>query len=112
MQTFVATVSALIGGAPIIRTELALHIADAMISPVWVVGGVLLWRRKAFGYVAGLGLLFQASMLFVGLIIVLLIQPLMTTASFAPIDILVVFAMSIICFIPLGLFTRGAVKNT
>jgi len=50
---------------PIAETELALHISDFLITPAWIIGGVLLWRRKEFGYVIGLGLLFQASMLFI-----------------------------------------------
>jgi hypothetical protein len=78
-----AIVQALISQTAIAETELALHVADFLITPAWVVCGVLLWQRKAFGYVAGLGLLFQASMLFIGLI----------------------------CFIPFALFIRGVVSN-
>ncbi len=104
-------INALIRQTPIAETELALHTADFLISPAWVVCGVLLWRRKAFGYVAGLGLLFQASMLFIGLIIVLLLQPLLTAAPFVLIDVVVIFTMGLICFIPLALFVRGVVSN-
>ena len=57
---------------------------------------------------AGLGLLFQASMLFIGLIIFLLLQPILTQAPLALVDIVVVFVMGLICFIPFGLFLRGA----
>ena len=62
-------VNALTSQTPIAETELALHASDFLITPAWVIGGVLLWRRKEFGYVTGLGLLFQASMLFIALII-------------------------------------------
>jgi len=107
-----AIVQALISQTPIAETELALHVADFLIAPAWVVCGVLLWQRKAFGYVAGLGLLFQASMLFIGLIIVLLLQPFLTAAPFSLVDVVVVFAMGLICFIPFALFIRGVVSST
>jgi len=111
VQATVAMVGALLSEEPVVQTELALHIADCMISPVWVIGGVLLWRRKEFGYVAGLGLLFQASMLFVGLIIVLLLQPFLTATPFSLVDVVVVCVMGLICFIPLGLFLRGVISS-
>ena len=107
VQASVAVLGALVGEAPVLRTDLALHIADAVISPVWVVGGVLLWRRVGLGYVAGLGLLFQASMLFVGLLVVLVLQPFLTTKPFPLVDVVVVLAMGSICFVPLALFWRG-----
>jgi hypothetical protein len=106
-----AIVQALISQTALAETELALHVADFLITPAWVVCGVLLWQRKAFGYVAGLGLLFQASMLFIGLIIVLLLQPFLTAAPFNLVDVVVVFAMGLICFIPFALFIRGVVSN-
>ena len=37
--------------------DLAVNISDLLISPVWIAGGLLLWRRKAYGFVTGLGLL-------------------------------------------------------
>lgn len=107
VQASAAIIGALVGEAPVVRTDLALHIADAVISPVWVVGGVLLWRRAGLGYVAGLGLLLQASMLFVGLIVVLVLQPFLTTTPFSLVDVVVVLAMGLVCFVPLALFWRG-----
>jgi len=101
-------VGALISRAPVAPVELALHVSDFMLAPAWVIGGVLLWRREPLGYVAGLGLLFQASTLFIGLIVVLILQPLMTAAPFALIDVLAVFVMGLVCFVPLALFVRGA----
>ena len=105
-------INALISQSPITKTELALHTADFLISPAWVICGLLLWQRKALGYVAGLGVLFQASMLFIGLIIVLLIQPFLTTAPFVLVDVVVVFIMGLVCFIPFALFIRGVVSNS
>lgn len=104
-------VSALINGTMIAETELATDASDFLITPAWVVGGILLWRREEFGYVVGLGLLFQASMLFIALIIFLLLQPFLTTAPFAIADVIVVFSMGLICFIPSALFVRGVVSR-
>jgi len=106
-----AMVHALTSWTPIAETELALHASDFLITPAWVIGGVLLWRRKEFGYVTGLGLLFQGSMLFVGLIIFLLLQPFLTAAPFALADVVVTFILGLICFLPFALFVRGVVSN-
>lgn len=103
-------VGALTNGTALVETELAVNIADFLTTPAWVIGGILLWRRKMFGYVSGLGLLFQGSMLFVALIIFLLLQPLLTSAPFAFTDVLVIAVMGLVCFIPFGMFVRGAIK--
>lgn len=107
LQVFAAMFSSIINQTPIIEIDLAVHISDFLISPALLIGGTLLWRRKEFGYVSGLGLLFQASMLFVGLIMFLIIQPILTSTPLLLGDLLVVGIMSLICFIPLGLFIRG-----
>jgi hypothetical protein len=92
---------------PIAKPELAVHIADSLITPAWVIGGILLWQRKELGYVTGLGLFFQASMLFIGLIAFLMLQPLVTDANFRPFDVFAIFIMGLFCFVPLVLFVRG-----
>ena len=61
-----------------------------------IAGGMLLWRRKALGFVAGTGLLFQTSMLFVGLIAILILQPMLTGVDFSLIDVLVVTIMGMV----------------
>lgn len=100
-------VNGLVSKTPIAGPELALQVSDFIISPAWVIGGILLWRREPLGYVTGAGLLFQASMLFIGLIVFLLLQPLLTAAPFALADVIVVLAMGLVCFIPFGLYVRG-----
>ncbi|MGD9030733.1 MAG: hypothetical protein PVG25_13080 [Anaerolineae bacterium] len=100
-------VQGLLGQTPIAGAERALHVADLVISPALIVGGLLLWRREPLGYVAGTGLLFQASMLFIGLITILLLLPLLTAVPFRPVDTIVVFAMGLVCFVPFALFLRG-----
>ena len=108
VRVIVVMVSAIIDQAPVPATEFALNIADLLISPALVIGGVLLWRREALGYVTGLGLLFQESMLFIGLIFILILRPFMTAAQFMLGDVLVIFVMGMVCFIPFVLFVRGA----
>jgi hypothetical protein len=103
-------VGALTSGTPLVETELAVNIADFLTTPAWVIGGILLWKRKEFGYVTGLGLLFQGSMLFIALIIFLLLQPLLTDAPFVIADVILIAVMGLICFIPFGMFVRGAIK--
>jgi len=104
-------VNALLSQTPVAAVELALHVTDFLIAPALVIGGVLLWRREALGYVTGLGLLFQASMLFIGLIFILLIGPFITEAQFVLIDVLVVSVMGMVCFIPFALFVRGVASR-
>jgi hypothetical protein len=103
-------VLALANQTSIESTELAVLIADFLISPAMIIGGILLWRRKALGYVSGTGLLFQSSMLFIGLIIFMILQPLITSATFILIDVVIVFIMGLVCFIPFGLFVRGVIS--
>lgn len=111
LRVVAVILAALASQAPVTETELALHVADLLITPTWVIGGMLLWRRTELGYVVGLGLLFQASMLFVALIVVLMVQPLLTTAPFALADVVVIAAMGLVCFVPFALFARGVVSK-
>jgi hypothetical protein len=100
-------VYALISGAELAKTDLAVNVSDFVTTPAWVIGGLLLWRRTALAYVAGLGLLFQGSLLFVALIIFLLLQPLLTGSPLAVVDIAVIAVMGLICFVPFARYARG-----
>ena len=103
---------ALIDQTPLPLSELGVLIADLVLSALWIAGGALLLRRLPLGYVSGLGLLFAASMLFIGLIVYLLLQPILMGVQFALIDVLVVFIMGMVCFIPFTLFLRGVASST
>ena len=92
-------------------SQIGVLIADIVISVPFVAGGGLLLRRSSLGYVSGLGLLFVASMLFIGLIMVLLLQPVLTDAPFVLVDTIVVFTMGLICFVPFGLFVRKVITS-
>ena len=86
-------------------------VADLITTPAWIVGGILLWRKQPHGYLSGVGLLFQASMLFVGLLIFFILQPILYAVPFPTSDFMVIFVMSLVCFIPFGLFVRGIAKS-
>jgi hypothetical protein len=111
LRVIVVVVDAVVRGVVVADAELAVSVADFWIAPAWVIGGFLLWRRAEFGYVAGLGLLFQGSMLFVALIAFLLVQPLLTTAPFVLADVLVVAAMGLVLVVPFVLSVRGVVAR-
>ena len=102
---------ALTGGTAIAQTDLAINISDFLISPALIIGGISLWRQKALGYLSGLGLLFQASMLCVGLILFMLLQPILAEELLVITDVLVVFGMGLICFVPFALFLRDAASK-
>ena len=102
---------AMINQTSLPRSEVALQVSDFLLTFSWVICGVLLWQRKSFGYVTGLGLLFQGSMLFIGLIIFLFLQPVLTDAPFVLLDVIVIFIMGLITFVPFGLFVRGVISS-
>ncbi len=85
----------------------AVNIADLLVAPVWVTAGLLLWKKRSFGYLSGAGLFFQASMLFVGLLVFFILQPFVTSVPFPLSDFLVVAFMSLFCFVPFGLYLHG-----
>ena len=97
------------GEASLTAGEFGTLFADLVLSAAWIAGGVLLLRHKPLGYASGLGLLFAGSMLFIGLILILILQPLLTEATFVLTDVIVVFVMGLICFVPFGLYLRGVV---
>ncbi len=108
---FLRSIGQVAGGAAPLSPEFAVAVADLLVTPVWVIGGVLLWRRRAAGYALGAGLLFQASLLFVGLLIFFLLQPLLLGEPFPVEDFVVIFGMGLVCFIPFGLFVRGMLRS-
>jgi hypothetical protein len=97
----------LLTGAPVAISDRALHIADLIIAPALVIGGLLLWRRRPLGYVAGVGLLFQVNMLFVGVIAVLILQPLFSSEPLRLDEIGVLAVMWLVGLIPFVLFARS-----
>lgn len=86
-------------------------VADGLTTPLWILGGLYLWRKHPLGYVSGAGLLFQASMLFVGLLAFFILQPFMASAPFPLVDLIVILVMGLVVFIPFGLFARVVVRE-
>jgi hypothetical protein len=95
------------GLAAIERAKAAVDIADFLFTPAWVAAGVLLWRRRALGYAAGPAVLFQASLLFVGLIAYMMVLPVFAGGAVKAVDLAVVAAMSLVCLAPMGMVLRG-----
>jgi hypothetical protein len=102
-----AIVGALVAGEALPPAECA----DLLTAPLWVTGGVALWRRRAMGYVAGAGLLFQANLLFMALLVYFVLQPFVAGVPFPAEDFVVIFMMGFVCFVPFGLFVRGIAKT-
>ena len=92
-------------------TDVGVAIADLVLSTLLFIGGILLFQRKPLGYASGMGLLFAASALFIGVILVVLLQPHLTNAPFVADDVVVLSGMALICFIPTRLFMRGTLSK-
>jgi hypothetical protein len=95
----------------ILPIEFSVLIADVILSALWIAGGILLFKRSPLGYVSGLGLLFSAIILFFGLIVFLLLQPVITDVSFVVSDVIVIIVMGLVFCIPFVLFVRGIVSS-
>jgi hypothetical protein len=86
--------------------------ADFLVSLLWIIGGAILWQKKALGYILGAGLIVQASMLFGGLLLYFLVLPIVSNTPFPLEDFIVIFLMGWVCYIPLGLYIRGIHKRS
>ena len=111
LLAFSGLIDPLVNNTLVMRTELALIVADVIVSSALIIGGLLLWGRHALGYVCGLALLFMATMLFLGLILVLILQPLITSAPFSLVDVVVTTIMSLVTVVPLTYYLKGVIKR-
>ena len=91
--------------------EFGVLVADGLTTPFWVLGGLYLWRNQPLGYVSAAGLLFQASMLFVGLLTFFILQPFVAGVPFPLEDFIVILVMGLVVFVPFGLFLRGLISS-
>jgi hypothetical protein len=101
----------LIGVAVLSKPEFATALVDAFLAPAWVIAGVLLWRRQPWGYATGAGLLFQLSMLFIGLLVYFILQPSVAGVAFPVQDFAAVLVMGLVCFVPFVMFLRGVLAS-
>ena len=95
------------GRAPVPVADLPVTVADFLVAPLWVLGGLLLWQKRPFGYTIGPGLLVNLTMLFVGIIGIVILTPLLGGAPYPPTDLIILLIMGILFSIPLALFVRG-----
>jgi hypothetical protein len=83
-------------------------IADLTVgAPATLIGGVLLWRRAALGYVTGAGLLLSFSVTPIELAVMLTLQPRWTSS---PIDVTTIMGLLVFAAVPfacLAFFLRG-----
>jgi hypothetical protein len=104
-----AIATALGGGSQ--AEPLARHVwtADLTISvPATLVGGVLLWRRAALGYVVAAGLLFAFGLTPIALAAMLALQPWLTGSAIDGGTIVGLLVFAAVAYVPLGTFVRGA----
>ena len=81
-------------------TGMLVSVSDIIISLIWIAVGISVIRNKIFGMSNVLPCFIQASLLFVGLIVFLVFNPLIINT---PVDIeavIVIIAMSLFFFIP------------
>lgn len=94
------------------QTEIALWIADLTLAcPSLFIAGILLWKKKPLGYILGGGLLFVYALLSIAAIIVLGIQPYISTVTVDWIGIIVLCLMAMACLVPFSYFVRGVKGN-
>jgi hypothetical protein len=87
-------------------------IADFVtVIPTCLIGGFLLWRREALGYVAGAALLLQYSLLFIGLVPVMVFPALYDASAIDGAGIALMLVCGSICLVLLALFVRGAMSD-
>jgi len=82
---------------------------DLTISvPATLLGGVLLWRRAALGYVVAAGLLFAFGLTPIALAAILALQPWLTGSAIDGGTIVGLLVFAAVAYVPLGFFVRGA----
>lgn len=89
------------------RADMGLAVADVLFAAAWLIGGILLWRRQPPGYVGATGLLFQGVMLFVGLIGLMIVEPLFGGETYPLSEIVTVILLGLPIYVPFWLFVRG-----
>ncbi|MCK5068804.1 MAG: hypothetical protein KAR16_15245 [Bacteroidales bacterium] len=106
-QIYAMTVSVIQKESPD-QVAIAQWIVDFVIAapPVMIIG-ILMIRRKAFGYALGMSLLFLLSALFFSLVPFMIIKAVLSNTQVSVVDIIVVGISSLICIIPFGLFVKG-----
>lgn len=92
-------------------SESSVTIADFLLCPTWIICGILLIKKKALGYIGTVGLLFKLCMLFIGLLVYFIVNPIITNAPFKTVDFIIISIMTIVFNIPFVLCIRGILKS-
>ncbi len=91
--------------------DIGINIADLIICSLWIVSGILFFRKSATGCIMGLVSYFHASMLFIALMIFMVIQPVLCRTEFVMADFIVIMIMSLIFLVPFILLVRKAATD-
>ena len=100
-------VGSVLNNEPLGATELGVNITDFLVTPIWVIIGILLLKRKQSGYILGLGILYQAIMLMIGLLVYMKIHARLTGQPILLADFVIISVFSLIFLIPFGYYVRG-----
>ncbi len=100
-------VGIVVGMAGLTSSEIGVMAADLVSITAWVSGGVCLLGRKTAGYRMGPAWMFQASLLFMSLLLLMVIQPGFGAPSYSAVDFAVIGVMSLICWVPFLLQLRA-----
>jgi hypothetical protein len=108
-QDGAGSLSTLASGAAVDPGAHGIWIGDLAIEvPAMLIGGVLLWRRQALGYVVAAGLLFQFGLTPFGLAAMMAAHAVLTAAPIDAATITGVLVFGLVAFAPLAYFVRGA----
>ena len=100
---------AMINKAEVGSLQKAQWMVDFMIfTPPMIIGGTLLIKKKALGIVSGISLLLAVSLLFIGLVPIMIYLGVSGSDPIDWIGILTVLVCGLISFVPLAKFIRGA----
>ena len=100
-------IGVVVGSAGMARSEIGVMAADLLSIAAWMSAGIWMVGRKTAGYRMGPAVLFQASLLFLSLIVVMAIQPLFGAGAYSALDFAVIACMSLICWVPFILQLRA-----
>jgi hypothetical protein len=103
------SVSAVASGAQLDLVPRVVTIMDLTIQlPALFIGGVLLMRRHALGYVVAAGLLLQAAAYLIGLSVITVLAEMLTGVPFDVVAVAPGLVIGAIGLVFIGIFVRGA----
>jgi hypothetical protein len=103
------SLSALLSGSGLDETARVVTIMDLTVQlPALFVGGILLWRRRALGYVVAAGLLLQAAAYLIGLSAITVLQEVVLGVPLDPIAVVPGLVVGTIGFALIAIFVRAA----